>query len=58
MVVGIGVMYPPHFGRVVVVPAVVFLRGNGMWLLEAARERLHQPIFQAGGVCREGARSA
>jgi hypothetical protein len=58
MVVGIVVVYPPHFGRVVVVPAVVFVRRNRMRLLEAARERLHQPIFQVGRMCREGARPA
>src|SRR5271155_2945394 len=55
MVVGIIVVPPPHFGRVIIVPAVVFLGGNGMRLLKAARERLSQPIVEAGGVRREGA---
>ena len=58
MVVGIVVVYPPHFGRVIVVPAVVFVGGNGMGLLKAASERLYQPIFDVGGVGREGARLA
>src|ERR1700722_93561 len=56
MVVRILVMDAAQFRGVVVIPAVELLPRDRMRLLNAAGQRIDQPVFKRGGAVRELAR--
>ena len=56
MVVGKVGVDPPHRGGIGIIPSLEFLRRHPMRLLEAAGQRLDQPLFHRAGASRVGAR--